>query len=209
MTQGVWVCTNVCGDPVTERSTVSRSYGSWVTLPTTQRLPSQPAVPSPPLIALFTHPEKSSSSRPTTVKPLLWRVAARERAALSSILPGHMLGVFRKTNCIISWPWSACHTENMTTYWTVDCLPPTDWHIMLLGELTPICCCMILTLRCTCHFGEEIMTKGLKKQNTKHNSFFFFFFSLKNTRNVQANNLTAPICRHRSNCHIQPHFPRI
>lgn len=63
---------------------------------------SQPSLLCAP-IPLYIHQVKSSRSGPATVKPLLCTVPAWERAALSSILPSHMLGVFRKMSCIISW----------------------------------------------------------------------------------------------------------
>lgn len=146
MTQGVWACVSMRvrgGDTVTERPIVFYLCGSWVTRPITQRLPSQPAVPSPSMFPLCTHPEKSSSSRPTTVKLLLCTVPARERAALSSILPSHMLGVFRKMNCIISWPlvcmshWKHDRILNcrlFVTYW-ITCKHIGDNPNLLLWYL--------------------------------------------------------------------------
>lgn len=94
VTQAAWlhVCYETRCSGRRKKSIVSHSYGSRAIQPTTQRLPSQPAVPCPSPIPLCDRAEKSSSSRTATVKPLLRAVPAREWAASSSILHGHMHG---------------------------------------------------------------------------------------------------------------------
>ena len=146
MTQGVWLGVCVLGVEMQWQKdalcSARTGHGSLSLLPKDCQA-SQPSPPYAP-IPRYIHPKKSSSSRPATVKPLLCTVPVRERAALSSILPSHMLRVFRKMNCIISWPlgcmshWQHDHVLNSG-------LPATSCFTRqnILGGLKTTRCCVM------------------------------------------------------------------
>lgn len=124
MTQGVQLCVCVW---VTERCIVSQVMGQAAHNLDSAKQPALPSLcPRPrvyPAREKFQHGSSHCKSH-CCVQSL------PERG-----LPCHLyclvtcLGSLEKWLASSASHWSACDTENMTTHWTVHCLPPPELHV--------------------------------------------------------------------------------